>query len=424
MPLPRVKLPISSHALPNGLRLLISESHELPIAATAVCYEVGSVDEDPGRTGFAHLFEHLMFQGSANVPRNAHFQMVQAAGGTLNAFTSKERTVYFEAVPSHHWKLPLWLEADRMRSLAITEENFQTERSTVKEERRLRYDNQAYGTAHEVLDLLAQDDPAYAHSVIGSMDDLDRAALADVQSFWERHYSPNNATLVVAGDVREADVIATAREYFGSIGSRREPRVRPARAMDAVRQERSRTATLDDPHAKAPAIYECFPCPELGTRAWYATQILMSVLTHGESSRLYRRLVKDDGSAIDVHGSIDRTRGPGTALFLALVRGDVAVCRSAMEEELEKIRHAEISEVELEKGRNRIATSTIHHLASTGNRAVQIAVLRSLTGRDDAVNSEVERYFEVTTSDVLAAARGVLAPAGRASLTVMPRQAS
>ncbi len=222
----RFQLPptaIKQFNLENGLRVILCEDHAIPVVSVALYYDVGSRNEKTGRTGFAHLFEHMMFQGSENVPKAAHFQYIFNAGGTMNGTTSTERTNYFETLPASHLPLALWLESDRMRSLKVTQENLDNQRSAVQEEKRLRYDNQPYVNAFLRINELIFKNPANAHSTIGSMEDLDAATIDDVQEFFRIYYAPNNAVLTIAGDFDEEEATALVRHYFESIPSQPPP---------------------------------------------------------------------------------------------------------------------------------------------------------------------------------------------------------
>src|SRR5438067_1581660 len=219
--LPQVS--IKQFQLQNGLRVVMSEDHSVPVVSVAVYYDVGSRNERQGRTGFAHLFEHMMFQGSENVPKAGHFQFISNAGGTMNGTTSSERTNYFETLPANQLPLALWLESDRMRSLKVTQENLDNQREAVKEEKRLRIDNQPYVPAFLRIDELIFKNPANAHSTIGSMEDLDEATVTDVQEFFRIYYAPNNAVLTIAGDFDRAEAARLIEEYFTSIPRQADP---------------------------------------------------------------------------------------------------------------------------------------------------------------------------------------------------------
>ena len=246
---PTVKF--SDTKLANGLRVIISENHAAPVFSVALVYDVGSRDERPGRTGFAHLFEHMMFKGSDNVGPGEHFYTIFSNGGTMNGTTNKERTLYFETMPANQLDAALFLEADRMRSLAIAKDNLDNQRNAVQEERRLRVDNQPYGRADEEIDALAFDNFAYKHSVIGSMADLNAASVEDVTAFFKTYYAPNNAILAIAGDLNTGATLARVRAHFESIPSQPAP---PPVDVAQPPQERERRLTIEDPLARLPRV--------------------------------------------------------------------------------------------------------------------------------------------------------------------------
>jgi predicted Zn-dependent peptidase len=210
-------IPIEQFTLENGLRVVLSEDHGVPVVSVCVYYDVGSRNEREGRTGFAHLFEHMMFQGSENVPKAAHFQYIFNSGGTMNGTTSSERTNYYETLPANQLPLALWLESDRMRSLKVTQENLDNQRNAVQEEKRLNYDNRPYSNAFLRLNELVYQNPANAHSTIGSMQDLDDATIEDIREFFRIYYAPNNAVLVIVGDFDPAEARALVEKYFATI---------------------------------------------------------------------------------------------------------------------------------------------------------------------------------------------------------------
>ncbi|MEM1417111.1 MAG: pitrilysin family protein, partial [Myxococcota bacterium] len=284
-------LPIERHTLDNGLRIVLSPDRTVPTVAIAVYYDVGSRNEVEGRSGFAHLFEHMMFQGSANVGKAEHIALVTNRGGSMNGTTSEDRTNYFETLPSNELALGLWLEADRMRSLAITAENFENQRQTVKEERRQRVDNQPYAASSLRINELAFGDYwPYAHSVIGDMRDLDAATLDDVQAFFDAYYKPNNAVLSLAGDFDSAEALAMVEQYFGDIASGPVPPFEPAPIQP---QTAERFEVMPDPLAELPAFHVAYHIPPSREADHYPLELLSLVLGDGESSRLYQALVKE-----------------------------------------------------------------------------------------------------------------------------------
>src|SRR5450432_618309 len=282
---PPLKVPpvkFSDTTLDNGLRVIISEDHYAPVYAIEVSYKVGSRDEREGRTGFAHLFEHMMFKGSENVGPGEHFYTIFSNGGTMNGTTNKERTLYYETMPANQLEAGMFLEADRMRSLAIVKENLDNQRQAVQEERRQGLDNQPYGRTNEAIDELAFDNPAYKHSVIGSMDDLNAASTQDVASFFQTYYAPNNAIIAVAGDVTTAGVRALARKYFESIPAQPAP---PAVDISEAPQGGERRLAIDDRLARLPRLDVSYRIPPNLSPDDDAVDVMTLVLSGGRSSR-------------------------------------------------------------------------------------------------------------------------------------------
>ena len=282
------------YTLDNGLRVLLAENHAAAVVTVNVWYDVGSRNEEPGRSGFAHLFEHMMLQGSANIGKAEHAQLVERAGGTMNATTSPDRTNYYETLPSNRLNLGLWLEADRMRSLAVTQENFDNQRDVVKEERRLRYENQPYALSFLEASALVYDSVGcfgYGHTNIGSMKDLDEAKVEDVQAFFDKYYVPNKATLIVAGDFDPSEAKSLIRQYFGDI-----PRG-PSHAQFECAYEfgsGARARTWVDEHANLPAAIIAYRIPPHSTDDTRALRLLNTILGGGESSRLNKAMVRKE----------------------------------------------------------------------------------------------------------------------------------
>ncbi|MET0647715.1 MAG: pitrilysin family protein, partial [Pyrinomonadaceae bacterium] len=301
--------PIELYTLGNGLRVVLSEDHSVPVVSVAVYYDVGSRNEREGRTGFAHLFEHMMFQGSENVPKAGHFQYVFNNGGTMNGTTSSERTNYFETLPSSQLPLALWLESDRMRSLKVTQENLDNQRDAVKEEKRLSYDNRPYSSAFLRLNELVYRNPRNAHSTIGSMEDLDAATVEDVQEFFRIYYAPNNAVVTIVGDFDSAEARALVEKYFASIPPQPAP---PPVDVSEPAEVTARSELYRDPFAQLPAIMLGWKVPARRTPDFYALSLGSDLLLDGDSSRLYQRLVKDEESVVGIQGGMGERRGPST----------------------------------------------------------------------------------------------------------------
>ena len=295
--------------LANGLRVIVSEDHSAPVYSIVVHYMVGSKDERKGRTGFAHLFEHMMFKGSENVGPGEHFMQVFINGGTMNGTTNKDRTLYFETLPSNQLDLGIFLEADRMKSLEITKENLDNQRNAVQEERRLGVDNQPYGRTFEVIDELAYDNPAYEHSVIGSMADLNAASVEDVASFFKTYYAPNNAVLAIVGDVDTKATIEKVRKAFELDPVAAAPPQSGSDRAEADRPNAGRRSTMRS--RGWPRVDIVFKVPPRLTADDDALQVLGTVLSSGRSSRLFQQIVREQQLAPNVIAGRDRRRRPG-----------------------------------------------------------------------------------------------------------------
>jgi predicted Zn-dependent peptidase len=303
--------------LKNGLRVITVEDHNAPVIAISITYNVGSRNERQGRTGFAHLFEHMMFKGSENVGTGEHFYLIFNNGGTMNGTTNEDRTNYFEALPANQLDLALYLEADRMRSLVISKDNLDNQRNAVQEERRQGVDNQPYGKSGEVQQELLYDNFAYKHTTIGSMEDLNAASVEDVSAFFKQYYAPNNAVLTLVGDFNTADALKKVRQSFEAIPKQPTP---PPVDMTEPEQKAERRASVDDALARAPQVDIAFKAVPGNTADFYALQVLSASLQSGQSSRLYQTLVKDKQLVTNVGGFMDEKRGPGALYISATLR--------------------------------------------------------------------------------------------------------
>ena len=404
--------------LPNGLRVIYSEDHSTPVVSVDVWYDVGSRNERVGRSGFAHLFEHMMFQGSANVKKAEHFQLIQRAGGTMNGSTQEDRTNYFETVPSNRLNLALWLEADRMRSLAITQENFENQRQAVKEERRLRVDNQPY-TAAFIDGITSPFDStacfAYAHSVIGSMADLDAAQLSDVQAFFDTYYAPNNATLVVVGDFNPAELRRLVNAYFAGVSSH--PGPEPVRCdSGAPGGPRGRRREVADAHANLDAALRFYRIPEHRHADTPALEILSLILSQGESSRLNVAVVRREKAALATGAQLNPTgsrNGPGVFLAFGIVNQGISVDRmdSLIAVQLDSIRANGITANELAKAKNILRASFITNRETTLGKAEELHHYLLFHDGIEEINTDIERLLAVTVEDVKRVANTYLDPA-------------
>ncbi|HLQ57172.1 MAG TPA: pitrilysin family protein [Streptosporangiaceae bacterium] len=417
-------LTATEHRLDNGLRLVLSEDHLTPVAAVCLWYDVGSRQEVKGRTGLAHLFEHLMFQGSAQVKGNGHFELVQGAGGSLNGTTSFERTNYFETMPAHQLELALWLEADRMGSLlaALGEESLQNQRDVVKNERRQRYDNVPYGTAFERMTALVYPEGhPYHHTPIGSMADLDAVTLDDARAFFRTNYAPNNAVLAIVGDIDPEQTRRWVEKYFGSIPS-----------YDAVVPPRD--GTLPDIIGKelreeiqeevpARALMAAYRLPHDGTRACDAAELALTVLGAGMSSRLYNRLVRRDRTAITAGFGLLRLAGAPSLGWLdvkASGGAEIPQIEAAVDEELARLGAEPPTAEEMERAQALLEREWLDRLGTVAGRADKFCRYAVLFGDPQLAFTAVNRILDVTAEEVRAVAAARLRPDNRAVLVYEP----
>jgi zinc protease len=411
--------PIEEFTLPNGLRVVLSPDRAIPVVSVAVYYDVGSRNEKEGRTGFAHLFEHMMFQGSENVPKAAHFQYIFNAGGTMNGTTSTERTNYFETLPSNYLPLAFWLESDRMRSLKVTQENLDNQRHAVQEEKRLRYDNQPYVTAFLRMNELIFTNPANAHSTIGSMEDLDAATIDDVREFFRIYYAPNNAVLTVVGDFDNSEARALVDKYFSNIPAQPvPPPVDVSEPTDvAIREE-----TFNDPLAPAPAFVLGWKIPERRTPDFYALSLAGTLLFEGDSSRLYQKLVKGDESVVSIEGGVDERRGPSALYIFALPKPgeEVSTIREQIFDEISRIASDGPSAAEMEKLRNSLCNDAVRGRQSTMYRAQRLAEFALYDSDPRLVDSELDQYLNVTADDIKRAVARYVNVENRVVLDIIP----
>lgn len=411
--------PLEQFTLANGLRVVLSQDRAVPVVSIAVYYDVGSRNEKEGRTGFAHLFEHMMFQGSENVPKAAHFQYIFNAGGTMNGTTSTERTNYFETLPSNYLPLAFWLESDRMRSLKVTQENLDNQRNAVQEEKRLRYDNQPYVNAFLLMNELIFKNPANAHSTIGSMEDLDAATIDDVREFFRIYYAPNNAVLSVVGDFNTEHTRGLIEEYFGNIPAQSLPPSVDVSEPDAVAV---REEVYHDALAPAPAFVLGWKIPARRTPDFYALSLAGTLLFDGDSSRLYQKLVKGDESVVSIEGGVDERRGPSALYIFALPKPDedVSVIREKIFEEINAIATAGPTAEEMEKLWNTLCNDTVRGRQSTMYRAQRLAEYALYDSDPSLFDAELGHYLKVTAKDIQNAVARYVDVDNRVVLDIVP----
>jgi predicted Zn-dependent peptidase len=411
--------PIKQFSLDNGLRIVLNEDHSVPVVSVAVYYDVGSRNEREGRTGFAHLFEHMMFQGSENVPKAAHFQYISNAGGTMNGTTSSERTNYFETLPASQLPLALWLESDRMRSLAVTQENLDNQREAVKEEKRLRYDNQPYVNGFLRLFEMSFKNPANSHSTIGSMEDLDAATVEDIQEFFRIYYAPNNAVLAVAGDIDQAETLALIEKYFATIP--RQPEPPPANVAEPAGVAVNQDAYLDK-LAPVPAFALGWKIPERRSPDFYALSLASHLLFEGESARLYQKLVKGEESVVQIQGGIDERRGPSGLFIVVIPKPDRegAQIRDTIFEEIRQLATSGPSEEEMEKLRNNLFLASVRSRQSSLYRAQQLAEFTLYDNDPELFNTDLQTYLDVTAEQIRDSVSQYLDTDDRVLLDIVP----
>jgi predicted Zn-dependent peptidase len=409
--------------LTNGLRVILSEDHTAPAVSIAVIYNVGSADEKARRTGFAHLFEHMMFKGSENVGPGEHPALIFSNGGTMNGTTNQDRTLYFETVPANQLEMALFLEADRMKSLDINKDNLNNQRAAVQEERRLRVDNQPYGATYERIGEQAYDNPAYKHSVIGSMDDLNAASVDDVATFFKTYYAPNNAVLSIVGDVDTKKAMALIEKYFGAIVKQPQPK-RPDLAEPVHAAERR--STLEDPLARLTQIDIAWITPPAGTADGDALDVLSWVLSSGRSSRLNQVVVREKQLATNAGAFNPDSRGPGLFQMSATVAPGKKVedLESALYEELEKVKTGPIADWEIEKAQNNARRQQAAALTSSLQRAVQLGEYALFYNNPNLVNTRTANILKITTADVQRVAKKYLTKENRSVVITTPKAAA
>ena len=406
---------IEQYTLPNGLKVVLAPSHTAQVVTVDVWYNVGSRNERPSRSGFAHLFEHMMFQGSENVKKGEHFQLVERAGGNMNGSTTEDRTNYYETVPSNRLNLALWLEADRMRSLAVTDSNFENQRNAVQEERRLRVDNPPYTKVFFEETYAAFDSAScfpYAHSVIGSMTDLNAAKTADVKAFFDQYYVPNNATLTITGDFQPAQAKQLVEQYFGGIARGDAPPPVTCAQPFNTGQVRKK---LVDPKASLPAVVHVYRVPAYDDDDMPALELLATILGQGESSRLNRVLARDTKAAAAAQAIVNPfgpRRGPGIFMFFTIANQGVAVdsLDRLLAGQIAQIGREGVSAEELTKAQNQFRANLILQRQSSFSVAEALQRAGMFLGSPEAVNSELERYRKVTAEDIKRVAEKYLSP--------------
>lgn len=394
-------LQIHTEKLPNGLSVVLAEDRSRPVVNIQVWYHVGSRDERAGRTGFAHLFEHMMFRGSRNLGPEEHFRLVQKAGGDNNAYTSFDQTVYHQTVPPNYLEQMLWAEADRMASLVINEAIFEKERKVVMEERRLRIENPPFGLLTErILANLYKEYP-YKHAPIGSMEDLNKATAADVQEFFDTYYVPNNATLVVVGDLDAKRASEWIRKYFGPIPRGRKPVPRvTAKEPPRTKLEEVKAAI---PNVPIPVVVKGYMLPPLGHPDSYPLEIASTILSGGQSSRLYRKLVYEDQTAVEAQGQAMFLAGPSPFFMFGIVNqanADPGKLERGLQSVLDTMVKEPVTPEELEKAKTQVERSFVLSRVTMEGKASALGRAAVLLGDPGLYRTELAAYRKVTAADV------------------------
>jgi len=414
------KLNYTMTTLANGLQVVFLEDHSTPIVHAEIWYHLGSKNERPGRTGFAHLFEHMMFKGSKNVEPEGHPSWISSVGGQSNAYTNEDSTVFWQTFPAQYLPLVLWLEADRMASLRIEEKVFQTEREVVKEERRMRIENQPYGRLNEIVYDQAFTVHPYKHPTIGSMKDLEAASIEDVRDFFRTYYVPNNATLVLVGDFDTREATGLVQQYLGRIpkSSRPVPRDIPQEPP----QTKERRVRLEEAWP-LPAVVVAHHITFDGNPDSYPLHIASKVLSDGESSRIYRRLVYEKQLALAAFGGGNIIEDPNLFFAVAIVqpgqKPEDAV--NALIAELDRLRTEPISEAELQQAKNQFARDYILTRESNKEKASHLGHAVVIHNDVKTADGEFDIFMNTTAADVQRVAQTYFKPENRLILTIMPR---
>ncbi|HJZ70802.1 MAG TPA: pitrilysin family protein [Vicinamibacterales bacterium] len=405
--------------LPNGLTVVLSEDHSTPIVHVSLTYHVGSKNEKPGRTGFAHLFEHLMFKGSKNVQPEAHTSMLASIGGQSNAYTTDDETVFWETVPAQYLPLTLWLEADRMATLRIDKDTFENEREVVKEERRMRIDNQPYGRLNEIIYDQAFTVHPYKHATIGSMEDLEAASVEDVRDFYLTYYVPANATLVLVGDFDTPQALQMVSNYLGRVPKADKPV--PRDIPQEPPQTKEKRVTLQEPWP-LPAVVVAYHVTRDGNPDSYPLHIAAKVLSDGQTSRIYRKLVYEKQMAVAAFGNANLIEDPNLFYAVAIVQPPHTTdeVTAALIAELDRLKTEPITEHELQRTKNQFARDYIFGRLSNQQKAGQLSHAVVIHGDIRTADGEFDIFQNITVADVQRVARTYFRPENRLVLTLMP----
>jgi zinc protease len=410
----------TEYDLPNGLHVILHEDHSTPIVAVSVMYHVGSKNEDPQRTGFAHFFEHLLFEGSDNIKRGEFMKLVQAAGGQLNANTSQDRTFYYEVLPSNQLELALWMEAERMNYAKIDLEGVETQRKVVKEEKKQRYDNTPYGQLLNVVFENAYTKHPYRWSPIGKEQYIDQAKLEEFMNFYRTFYVPNNATMVIGGDITPEQTKALIAKYFGEIPKGTKAIPRPTE-KEPVQTAEKRVQFYDN--IQLPAVIVAYHTPEMGTDDWYALQLLTQTLSQGKSSRFRKEIVEKQQKGLEVGAFMLPNEDPGVAFMFGIVNAGVSPeeIEKSMIAEIEKVKTGTIGDEEYKKIINQAENDFISQNQRVLGVVENLATYHTFLGNANLINTELERYTKVTKEDLKRVANKYFTKENRLVVYYLPK---
>jgi zinc protease len=414
------KLDYSMTTLPNGMKVVLLEDHSTPIVHLQMWYHVGSKNERPGRTGFAHLFEHMMFKGSKNVEPEGHPSYISSVGGQSNAYTNEDATVFWQTVPAQYLPLVLWLEADRLASLRIEERVFKTEREVVKEERRMRIENQPYGRLQEIIADHTFTVHPYKHPVIGSMKDLEAASVDDVREFFQTYYVPNNATAVLVGDFDSKEALGLITQYLGRVP--KSDRAVPRDIPKEPPQTKERRVTINE-EWPLPAVVVAHHITYDGNPDSYPLHVASKILSDGQSSRIYRKLVYEKGIALAAFGGGNIIQDPNLFFAVAIVQPGKTTqeATNALIAELDRLRNEPVTAAELQQAKNQFARDYILGRESIQSKAETLG--HAVVIHDDikTADGEFDIFQKLTTADVQRVARTYFTPENRVVLTILPK---
>ncbi len=417
---PQIKY--EEYDLDNGLHVILHEDHSTPIVGVSVMYHVGAKNEDPNRTGFAHFFEHLLFEGTENIKRGEFFKYIENAGGQNNANTTKDRTFYYEVLPSNQLELGLWLESERMLHAVIDQEGIDTQREVVKEEKRLRVDNRPYGSVFAELFKRAYKKHPYRWEPIGSMDHLNAAKKEEFLAFYKKFYVPNNAVLSIAGDFDTKALKKQIKSYFGSIPKGKE--VARVSIVEPEMKQEIRDTIYDN--IQLPGLMQAYRIPAQGTPDSYALEMLGNLLSSGESSRFNKKSVQETEKAMFVANFPYSLENSGLSIVYAIINGETKLdeLEAEIASEIEKVKNELISDEEFQKLRNSIESDFIYNFNSVIGIAENLANYHMYFGDANLINTELDRYLKVTKEDIQRVAKKYFVKENRVVLYYLPKESN